>query len=44
MNFSDMAHDQNNNSFHRPTSLMLETTLVSGILENVVFGKRKVMQ
>ena len=28
MKFGDMAHVQNNESFHRPTSLMLENTLV----------------
>ena len=28
MKFGDVAHGQNNDSFHRPTSLMLENTLV----------------
>jgi len=50
MKFGDMAHGQNNDSFHQPTRLMLENTLVlftaksldsSNTLENVCFWKRK---
>ena len=53
MKFSDMAHGQDNDSFHRPTKLTLEKTLVlfttkkldlSNTLEIVGFEQGKVMQ
>jgi len=53
MKIGDMAHGQNNNSFHRPTKLTLENTLVlftakqldlANILKIVGFGNLVVSQ